>query len=61
VLSGEPEVVRALLDAGANPKAKAASGGPLPARARGPYAAEIRAMVEQAIATASAGKKRKKQ
>ena len=61
VMSGDPEVVRTLLEAGANPKGKAASGGPLTARARGTYAAEIRAMLEQAIASTSAGKRRKKQ
>ena len=60
-MSGDPEVVRTLLDAGANPKGKAASGGPLTARARAPYAARIRAMLEQAIASTSAGKRRKKQ
>jgi ankyrin repeat protein len=60
VLSGEPQVVRALLDAGAKPKAKAASGGSLGERARGPYAAEIRAMLEEAITSRSEAKKRKK-
>jgi len=48
VMSGEPEVVRILLEAGANAKGKPASGGKMADRVRGPYAAEIRALLEQA-------------
>jgi len=48
VLSGEPEVLRILLNAGANARAKPASGGKMTERVRGPYAPEIRALLEQA-------------
>ena len=46
-LSGGPEVVRVLLAAGANPKAKPAGGHKLVEYARGPFAAEIREMLER--------------
>ena len=54
--SGEPEAVRTLLDAGANPKAKPAGGRKLVESARGPFSAEIRALIEQAIGTKTARK-----
>jgi hypothetical protein len=57
VLSGVPEVVRLLLEAGANPKGKPASGGAMADRARGPYAAEIRSLIEQSL-QAKQGKKK---
>jgi hypothetical protein len=49
VMSGVPGVVRVLLEAGANAKAKPPSGGKMTDRARGPYAAEIRAMLDAAV------------
>jgi hypothetical protein len=45
--SGDPEMVRILLDAGANPKAKPAGGFKLLEYACGPYAQEIRTLLEQ--------------
>ena len=46
--SGDPEVVRILLAAGANPKARPAGGQQLVKYARGPFAEDIRALLEQA-------------
>jgi ankyrin repeat protein len=51
VMSGVPEVVRILLEAGANPKTKPPSGGKMADRVRGPYAEEIRNMLEEATAS----------
>ena len=48
VRSGDPDVVKALLDAGASPKAKPAGGGTLAQQARGPFAEEIRILIETA-------------
>jgi hypothetical protein len=48
VRSGEPEIVKTLLAAGASPKAKPAGGGTLAQNARGPYADEIRILIESA-------------
>ena len=57
-MSGEPEAVKMLLDAGANAKAKPAGGPSLVEHARGPFAAEIRAMLEQAAASKGSAKKK---
>ncbi|MCC7134731.1 MAG: ankyrin repeat domain-containing protein [Gemmatimonadales bacterium] len=54
--SGDPEVVQALLAAGANPRLKAPGGGKLADSARGPFAPEIRALLESAAA-AKGGRK----
>lgn len=59
-MSGEPQVVRLLLEAGARPKAKATGGVPIADCARGPYAVEIRALLEQAADLRSAVKAGKK-
>lgn len=48
VSSGVPAIVQRLLTAGARPKAKPAGGGTLAQFARGPYAADIRALLEAA-------------
>jgi ankyrin repeat protein len=45
--SGDAETVQALLDAGANPKAKPAGGFKLADYARGPYAQELRGLLER--------------
>ena len=55
--SGDPQVVRALLDAGARTKASFGDS------VRGPYAQEMRGLLEQAVSpkaakTAQAGKKK---
>jgi ankyrin repeat protein len=47
--SGDPEVVRILLAAGANPKAKPAGGYKLVEYARGPFSQEIRTALEQSV------------
>lgn len=47
-LAGAPDVVQALLDAGANPRAKPIGGHPLNDYIRGPYAVEIRALLDRA-------------
>jgi ankyrin repeat protein len=59
--SGDPEIVRTLLEAGANPRAKPFGGVTLAQSARGPYAAEIRALLEQAALTRKSSKKAKPQ
>jgi len=46
VYSGEPEVVKMLLQAGASPKAKPAGGSTLVQHVRGPFAADIIALLE---------------
>lgn len=46
VQSGDPETVRILLEAGASPSAKPAGDFKLLEHVRGPYAAEIRALLE---------------
>ena len=55
--SGDPDVVRILLEAGANRKAKPAGGARLVEYARGPFAAEIRALLEQPGSAAGAAKR----
>lgn len=50
--SGSPDMVRLLLEAGANAKAKPPGGGKLVDHARGPYAGEIRSMLEAAAGAA---------
>jgi len=57
-MSGEPQAVKMLLEAGANAKAKPAGGPSLLEHARGPYASEIRAMLEQAASSRSAVRKK---
>lgn len=56
VQSGDPEVVRILLEAGANPKAKPAGDFKLLEYVRGPYAQEIRALLEQSPGPKGTGK-----
>lgn len=62
IMSGEPEVVRLLLDAGARPRAKSSDGRPIADSVCGPYAEEIRNLLDQASASrsgAKAGRKKK--
>jgi hypothetical protein len=55
--SGDLGVVRTLLAAGANPKAKPAGGQKLTDHARGPYAQEIRTLLESSPAVKATKKK----
>lgn len=57
--SGDQEAVRVLLEAGANPRAKPAGGPKLIDYARGPFAAEIRTLLEQAPKPTPKPKKRR--
>ncbi|MCM2326959.1 MAG: ankyrin repeat domain-containing protein [Lysobacter sp.] len=57
VQSGDPGMVRILLEAGANPKAKPAGGRKLVEYVGGPYAQEIRTLLEQSPGVKGAGKK----
>jgi hypothetical protein len=61
VISGEPEVVRILLEAGAKAKARPAAGGTMADRVCGPYAAEIRALLEKAPSPRGTTKAKKSQ
>jgi ankyrin repeat protein len=58
--SGDLEVVKILLAAGANPQAKPAGGHTLVDYARGPFAQEIRATLEQSDATKGGGKRKRR-
>lgn len=57
VQSGDPGMVRLLLEAGANPKAKPVGGHKLAEYACGPYAQDIRALLEQSPGAKGTGKK----
>jgi hypothetical protein len=57
---GDLEVVKILLAAGANPKAKPAGGHTLVDYARGPFAQEIRTTLEQSDATKGVDKRKRR-
>ena len=57
VQSGDPETVRILLEAGANPKAKPAGGHKMVEYVGGPYAQEIRILLEQSPGVKGTGRK----